>query len=101
MTPGTARRLATCVAVLAAGTAPLMVPGQAGASPEPSRTTALSVPTDEAGLGKVIVAFEDGAIPAGTLGALRDLGVERAIALPTIGAVAVTAAVPLVGSLDE
>ena len=37
------------------------------------------------------MAFGDRLIPTGTLGALRELGVERAIELPTIGAVAVTA----------
>jgi serine protease AprX len=50
-------------------------------------------------LGKVIVAFDDGLIPAGTLGALRDLGVERAIPLRTIGAVAVTAPLPVIDML--
>jgi subtilisin family serine protease len=81
-----------------------MVPGSAGASPEPpASTTTLattSVPTDGAGNGKVIVAFDGGSIPAGTLGALRDLGVERAIELPTIGAVAVTAELPVVDLLS-
>ena len=97
---GTTRRLATLVAVLAAGTAPLLVPVQAGASPEPTGVMT-SVPTDEAGFGKVVVAFDEGAIPAGTLGALRSLGVERAIALPTIGAVAVTAPLPVVDLLQS
>ena len=96
---GMTRRLAACVAVLAAGTAPLMVTGHAGASPEPPGIARVWVPTDEAGLGKVIVAFEDGVIPAGTLRTLRNLGVERAIELPTIGAVAVTAALPVVDLL--
>jgi serine protease AprX len=50
-------------------------------------------------VGKVIVAFDDGLIPAGTLGALRDLGVERAIPLRTIGAVAVTAPLPVIDML--
>ena len=98
---GTTRRLATFVAVLAAGTTPLLVPGQAGASPELSGTATAGVPTDEAGLGKVIVAFDDGVIPAGTLAALRDLGVVRAIELPTIGAVAVTAPLPVVDRLEN
>ncbi len=90
------RRLATLVAVLTAGTAALVVPQSAAASPELPLASATSVPTDEAGHGKVIVAFGDRVIPAGTLGALRDLGVERAIELPTIGAVAVTADLPVV-----
>jgi len=93
---GATRRLAAFVAVLVAGTAALAAPGSATASPELPRIPATSVPTDEAGHGKVIVAFGDGVIPAGTLGALRDLGVERAIELPTIGAVAVTADLPVV-----
>ena len=38
--------------------------------------------------------------PAGTLRALRNLGVARAIELPTIGAVAVTAALPVVDLID-
>ena len=93
---GATRRLAAFVAVLMAATAALVVPGSAAASPELPGTPATSVPTDEAGHGKVIVAFRDRLIPAGTLGALRDLGVERAIELPTIGAVAVTADLPVV-----
>lgn len=95
---GPTRRLAGFVAVLAASTA-LMVPGPAGASPEVPGVPAMSVPTDDAGHGKVIVAFDDGAIPAGTLRTLRDLGVERAVELPTIGAVAVTADLPVVDLL--
>ncbi len=98
--PTLSRRLATLVAVLATGAAPLAVAGQAGASPEPSGAATMSVPTDEAGLGKVIVAFEDGTMPTGTLRALRDRGVARAIALPTIGAVAVTAPLPVVDQLS-
>ena len=97
MMRGSTRRWAAVVAVLAASTA-LMVPGAAGATPEVSGQ-AMSVPTDAAGHGKVIAAF-DGTIPAGTLGALRDLGVERAIELPTIGAVAVTADLPVVDLLS-
>jgi serine protease AprX len=96
---GSTRRLVASFAVLTACTAALMVPGTAGASPELPGTSATSVPTDEAGHGKVIVAFADGVIPAGTLGVLRDLGVERAIELPTIGAVAVTADLPVVDLL--
>ena len=96
-----ARRLAACVAVVTAGAVALIVPGSAGASPELPVTTATSVPTDEAGHGKVVVAFAEGVIPAGTLGALRNLGVERAIELPTIGAVAVTADLPVVDLLGN
>ena len=90
------RRLAALVAVLTAGTAALVIPESAAASPELPVSAATSVPTDGAGHGKVIVAFGDNVIPAGTLGALRDLGVQRAIELPTIGAVAVTADLPVV-----
>ncbi|KAA1427778.1 S8 family serine peptidase [Nocardioides antri] len=97
---GSTRRLAAFAAVLTVGAGALMAPGSAGASPELPAPAAASVPTDEAGHGKVIVAFADGVIPAGTLGALRDLGVERAIELPTIGAVAVTADLPVVDLLD-
>ncbi len=93
---GATRCLAALVAVLTAGATALVGPGPAAASPELPSAAASSVPTDEAGHGKVIVAFGDRAIPAGTLGALRDLGVERAIELPTIGAVAVTADLPVV-----
>ena len=98
---GSTRRLAALAAALTVGSAALSVPGTAGASPElPGTTTATtSVPTDAAGLGKVIVAFGDAGIPAGTLAALRDLGVERAIELPTIGAVAVTADLAVVDLL--
>ena len=84
------RRLAALVAVIPSGTAALVAPVSAGASPELAVTAAPSVPTDEAGHGKVILAFQVGVVPAGTLGALRDLGVEHAIELPIIGAVAVT-----------
>ncbi|UUZ58294.1 hypothetical protein [Nocardioides sp. B-3] len=94
------RRLAALVAVLTTGAAALMAPVSAGASPELTSIAAPSVPTDEAGHGKVIVAFADGVVPAGTFGALRDLGVERAIELPSIGAVAVTADLPLVSLLS-
>ena len=103
---GISRRAATTfVAALAVGTSPLLVPAQAGASPEPSAASGVSaiaadsVPTDAAGLGKVIVAFEGGVIPAGALRALRELGVERAIELRTIGAVAVTAPLAVVDLL--
>ena len=88
---GSTRRLATIVALLTAGTAALVVPATASASPEPSPRPAASVPTDAAGLGKVVVAYRGGDLPAGALAALKDLGVERAIELPSIGAVAVTA----------
>lgn len=98
MTLGSTRRLVAFVAVLTASTV-LMVPGPAGASPDVPRIPATPVPTDEAGHGKVIVAFDDGAIPSGTLGVLRDLGVERAVELPTIGAVAVTADLPVIDLL--
>ncbi len=100
MMHGVSRRLVTLAAVLAAGTAPLMVTGQAGASPEQSEGSMVSVPTDAAGFGKVVVAFDGGVIPAGTLRALRNLGVERAIELPTIGAVAVTAPPRVVGAVE-
>jgi serine protease AprX len=60
---------------------------------------AASVPTDEDGHGKVILAFEGGVVPAGALATLRDLGVDRAIELPTIGAVAVTADLPVIDLL--
>ena len=101
MTPGPTRRLAVFVAAVTTGAVALIVPGSAGANPELPATTATSVPTDETGNGKVVVAFADGVIPAGTLGALRDLGVERAIELPTIGAVAVTADLPVVDLLGN
>ena len=61
---------------------------------------ATTVPIDEAGHGKVIVAFADGSIPPGTLAVLRGLGVERAIELPSIGAVAVTADPSVVAVLE-
>ena len=95
MMPGRTRRLAASVAVLTASTA-LMVPGTAGASPDVPGVPTASVPVDAAGHGKVIVAFGDAGIPAGTLRAMRDLGVQRAIELPTIDAVAVTAELPVV-----
>jgi serine protease AprX len=99
---GISRRLVAVAAVLTAGTAPLLVPGQAGASPAPSGVASTSsFPVDEAGLGKVIVAFDDGLIPAGTLTALRDLGVERAIPFKTIGAVAVTAPLPVLDLISS
>jgi serine protease AprX len=99
---GATRRLAIfVVAVLTAGTVALVVPGSAAAGPQLPQVPKASVPTDAAGHGKVIVAFRDGTIPAGTLGALRDLGVERAIELPSIGAVAVTAELPLVDLIDN
>jgi serine protease AprX len=46
------------------------------------------------------VAFADGVVPIGTLVALRNLGVDRAIELPSIGAVAVTADLSVVGLLS-
>lgn len=90
-----ARRLAAVAAALATSAA-VLVPLSAGATLQPTtvEATALagpSLPTDEAGLAKAIVAFEGGVVPAGALASLRDLGVERAVELPTIGAVAVTA----------
>jgi serine protease AprX len=97
---GPKRRLTALVALLTAGTA-LMAPGPAGASLEVPEVPASSVPVDAAGHGKVIVAFDDGSIPTGTLRALQDLGVARAIELPTIGAVAVTAALPLLDRLPD
>ena len=96
---GQTQRLAAFAAFLTAGAGVLMAPGYAGASPELPVIAATSVPTDEDGHGKVIVAFADGVIPTGTLGGLRDMGVERAIELPTIGAVAVTAGLPVVDLL--
>ena len=94
------RSLAACAAVVLAGTSALMAPGSAGAAPDlPTATATADVPVDGAGNGKVIVAFADGVIPSGTLGALRDLGVERAVELPSIGAVAVTADLPVVDLL--
>ncbi len=99
MTRTPTRRMTASVAVLAA-TAALLVPGATGASAQLPVAPTPSVPTDQAGLGKVIVAFEDGAIPTGTLGALRTLGVERAIPLRTIGAVAVTAPLGVIDLLD-
>ncbi len=77
-----------------------MAPGSAGATPELPVIGATTVPIDEAGHGKVIVAFADGSIPPGTLAVLRGLGVERAIELPSIGAVAVTADPSVVAVLD-
>ncbi|WP_210503458.1 S8 family serine peptidase [Nocardioides xinjiangensis] len=92
------RRLASLLAVLTTSAAAFVAPVSATASPELA-LTAPSVPTDAAGRGKVIVAFQDGVVPTGTLGVLRDLGVHRAIELPTIGAVAVTADLPVVDAL--
>ncbi len=96
---GSTRRLAAFAAVLTAGAVALSAPGSAGASPQLPPVTVTSVPLDKAGHGKAIVAFADGVIPAGTAGALHRLGVERAIELPTIGAVAVTAALPVIDQL--
>jgi serine protease AprX len=78
------------------------VPLSAGATLEATVITAPSLPTEEAGFAKAVVAFEGGVVPAGALVSLRDLGVERAIELPAIGAVAVTvdpAAADLLGTL--
>ena len=100
MRQGRTRWLTALAAVLVTGSVALAVPGSAGAVPDVLLPPVTSVPTDAAGDGKVIVAFHDGVVPAGTLGALRDLGVERAIELPTIGAVAVTADLPVVDLLD-
>ena len=95
-----ARRLAALAAVLTTAGTALMGPVSAGASPELAAVTEPSVPTDEAGRGKVILAFADGVVPTGTLVALRNLGVDRAIELPSIGAVAVTADLPVVDLLS-
>ena len=84
-------RLSVPLAVLVTASAALASPLSAGAAPELPATSQMTVPTDENGLGKVIVAFDGGVIPSGTLRALRDLGVDKAVELPTIGAVAVTA----------
>jgi serine protease AprX len=94
------RRLAAPLAALIIVSAALAPPLSAVAAPEVAAITTPSVPSDESGLGKVILAFEGGVVPASTLAALRDLGVEKAIELPTIGAVAVTASLPVVGLLD-
>lgn len=94
------RRLAALAAVLTTAGTALMGPVSAGASPELAAVTEPSVPTDEAGRGKVILAFADGVVPTGTLVALRNLGVDRAIELPSIGAVAVTADLPVVDLLS-
>ena len=69
------RRLTTLATALATSAA-VLVPLSAGAAPRATAIATPSVPTDEAGLGKVIVAFDGGVVPAGTLAALRDLGVE-------------------------
>lgn len=98
MTRTPARRLTAPVALVAA--AALLIPGNSAASTEAAPAPASSVPTDAAGLGKVIVAFDDAAIPAGTLRKLQALGVERAIPLRTIGAIAVTAPLAVVDRLD-
>ncbi len=95
------RRLAALAAVLSTAAAALIGPVSAGASPELAAITEPSVPTDEAGRGKVILAFADGVVPTGTLVALRNLGVARAIELPSIGAVAVTADLPIVDLLSS
>lgn len=95
------RRLAALAAVLMTAAAALIGPVSAGASPELAAITEPSVPTDEAGRGKVILAFADGVVPTGTLVALRNLGVARAIELPSIGAVAVTADLPVVDLLSS
>ena len=94
------RRFAALVAVLTTAAAALIGPVSAGASPELAAIAEPSVPTDEAGRGKVILAFADGVVPIGTLVALRNLGVDRAIELPSIGAVAVTADLPVVDLLS-
>ena len=83
------RRLTTLATALATSAA-VLVPLSAGATLETTAIAASSLPTDETGLAKAIVAFDGGVVPAGTLTSLRDLGVERAIELPSIGAVAVT-----------
>lgn len=95
------RRLASLAALTTLTAGALLAPVSAGAEGEltPSTSTT-TVPVDAAGLGKVIVAFADGAIPAGTLAALQSLGVERAIPFSTIGAVAVTAEPSIVGLLE-
>ena len=93
-------RLAASAAVLVAAAATLSPALSAQASPEVAAVSTSSFPTDEAGLAKVIVAFEDREVAAGSLAALRDLGVERAIELPSIGAVAVTAERRVVDLLD-
>ncbi len=97
---GLTQRMAAFVAVVTVGAFALTAPGPAGASTGLETITTTSVPTDADGLGKVIVAFADGVVPSGALGALRDLGVQRAIELPSIGAVAVTADLPVVSLLD-
>ncbi|QZY30172.1 S8 family serine peptidase [Nocardioides coralli] len=93
------RRLTASVAVLATAAA-MAVPATTGASAQPPSAPASSVPTDGDGLGKVIVAFDGGGIPTGTLAALQALGVERAIPLRTIGAIAVTAPLRVIDRLD-
>jgi serine protease AprX len=95
-----AHRLAMLLAALVTAGAALAPALSAEASPELTAIGASPVPTDKAGNGKVIVAFEKGLIPPGTLNALRVLGVEKAIELPTIGAFAVTAELPVVDLLD-
>ena len=97
---GPTRRLAAFVALLTASTA-LMVPGSAGGEPRCSRD-----PRDVDG------AYGRGRARQGRRGLRRrqdlrrharraaGLGVERAIELPTIGAVAVTAELPVVDRLD-
>ena len=95
------RRLAALVAVCTTAATALIGPVSAGASPEQAAITEPSVPTDEAGRGKVILAFAGGVVPTDTLVALRDLGVDRAIELPTIGAVAVTADLAVVDLLSS
>ncbi len=95
------RRLAALAAVLTTAAAALIGPVPAGASPELAAITGQTVPVDEAGRGKVILAFADGVVPTGTGVALRNLGVTRAIELPSIGAVAVTADLPVVDLLSS
>ena len=61
------------------------------ARPGSSAVDVSSLPVGEDGLARAIVAFEDGTLPSGVLGALTDLGVVRGLELASIGAVAVTA----------
>ncbi len=98
------RRLMTPIAVMAAAAA-VLVPGTSSATDSSATdqirsAPATLMPTDETGLGKVIVAFDDGVIPTGTLRALQALDAVRAIPLRTIGAIAVTAAPEVIEQLD-
>ena len=102
--PVTSRRLPAllllALAAMLALAGPASLPAGASGSASQLEVAPAGVPLDADGNGKVILAFDGGTIPAGTQQQLASLGVVRAIALPSIGAVAVTAPVAVVDALD-